>query len=44
MVEVHQEPDRALSDGKQSLTLDNYQLLIRQLQELARLEQKIIDR
>jgi len=44
MVEVHQEPDRALSDGKQSLTPDNYQLLIRQLQELARLEQKIIDR
>lgn len=44
MVEVHPEPDRALSDGKQSLTPENYQLLIRQLQGLARLEQKIIDR
>lgn len=43
MVEVHQEPDRALSDGKQSLTPDHYHLLIRQLQGLARLEQKIID-
>lgn len=43
MVEVHQEPDRALSDGKQSLTPGNYQLLIRQLRGLAGLEQKIID-
>lgn len=43
MVEVHQEPDSALSDGMQSLTPDNYQLLFRQLQDLARMEQKIID-
>lgn len=42
MVEVHQDPDRALSDGKQSLTPDNYLLLMRQLEELARVEHKNI--
>lgn len=43
MVEVHQEPDRALSDGKQSITPERFRTLYQQLGELARLGQKIID-
>jgi len=42
MVEVHPEPDRALSDGKQSLTPDNFQKLYEQIVKLAMLENKII--
>lgn len=42
MVEVHPEPDRALSDGKQSLTPDNFQKLYRQIVELAHMDDKIL--
>jgi len=42
MVEVHPEPDRALSDGKQSLTPDNFQKLYEQIVKLAMLENKIM--
>ena len=42
MVEVHQEPERALSDGKQSLNFKNFKGLYSQLTALARLENKII--
>jgi len=42
MVEVHPEPDRALSDGKQSLTPENFEILYDQLAKLAELENKKI--
>jgi 3-deoxy-7-phosphoheptulonate synthase len=42
MVEVHPDPDRALSDGKQSLTPEHFQLLYEQIKDLARLSDKNI--
>ncbi len=33
MVEVHPDPDRALSDGRQSLTLEQFERLMRELRE-----------
>ncbi|SHH10671.1 3-deoxy-D-arabinoheptulosonate-7-phosphate synthase [Thermosyntropha lipolytica DSM 11003] len=44
MVEVHQDPDRALSDGKQSLNMDNFLRMMKELQKLATIENKKIDR
>lgn len=43
MVEVHQDPDRALSDGKQSLTPERFELLYEQVKELARLTDKRVE-
>lgn len=43
MVEVHQDPDHALSDGKQSLTPDNYCRMVKQITDIAHLEGKTID-
>lgn len=40
MVEVHQDPDNALSDGKQSLTPQNFRKLYKQIVRLAEGEQK----
>ncbi len=40
MVEVHQDPDRALSDGKQSLTPENFCKMIKELEDLAQLGKK----
>ncbi|QGT99864.1 2-keto-3-deoxy-D-arabino-heptulosonate-7-phosphate synthase I beta [Candidatus Syntrophocurvum alkaliphilum] len=40
MVEVHPEPDRALSDGKQSLTPENYKKLYSETIALAKLGNK----
>ncbi len=40
MIEVHPDPDRALSDGKQSLTPANFEQLYGQIQKLAALDQK----
>jgi 3-deoxy-7-phosphoheptulonate synthase len=42
MVEVHLEPDRALSDGKQSLTPENFRILYEQIEKLAALDNKVI--
>lgn len=42
MIEVHQEPDKALSDGRQSLNKENFKLLSRSLRELALLENRIV--
>ncbi len=42
MVEVHQDPDRALSDGKQSLTPDNFNEMLKQIRQLAALDGKTI--
>lgn len=42
MIEVHQDPDRALSDGKQSLTPDNFRRLYEELSSIAFLEKKEI--
>ncbi len=35
IVEVHPDPDRARSDGSQSLTLDNFAVMMRQLEAVA---------
>ncbi|MBP8818813.1 MAG: 3-deoxy-7-phosphoheptulonate synthase [Syntrophomonadaceae bacterium] len=40
MVEVHQDPDKALSDGKQSLTPENFRKTIKELEDLAQLGKK----
>ncbi len=42
MVEVHQDPDRALSDGKQSLTPENYLQLLSRIEAIAQLQNKLI--
>jgi 3-deoxy-7-phosphoheptulonate synthase len=42
MVEVHLDPDRALSDGKQSLTPDNFRKLYEQIKKLAALDNKVV--
>lgn len=42
MVEVHQNPDYALSDGKQSLTPDNFRKMMKQVADIAGLEGKIM--
>lgn len=43
MVEVHQNPDYALSDGKQSLTPDNFRKMLKQVTGIAGLEGKIMN-
>ena len=43
MVEVHQNPDYALSDGKQSLTPDNFRKMLKQVTDIAGLEGKIMN-
>lgn len=40
MVEVHQDPDRALSDGKQSLTPDNFGKMMGQISQHAEINHK----
>ena len=40
MVEVHNDPQNALSDGQQSLTWANFSILYDQIKSLAELEQK----
>ncbi len=42
MVEVHQNPDQALSDGKQSLTPQNFDKMFKKIIQLAELDGKII--
>jgi 3-deoxy-7-phosphoheptulonate synthase len=42
MVEVHCDPDRALSDGNQSLTPENFRILFEQIEKLAELDNKVI--
>lgn len=42
MVEVHPEPDRALSDGQQSLTPANFHKLQGQIVKLAEMDNKIV--
>lgn len=42
MVEVHQDPDHALSDGKQSLNRDNFILLYQKIKDLNKSERKIM--
>jgi len=44
MVEVHQDPDQALSDGKQSLTPENFSNMFRKIEALVSLEDKIMQR
>jgi 3-deoxy-7-phosphoheptulonate synthase len=40
MVEVHQDPDRALSDGKQSLTPVNFTAMYREIKQIAQIDNK----
>jgi len=40
MLEVHPDPDRALSDGQQSLRFDEYERLAKDLRELREWMQK----
>ncbi len=40
MVEVHQDPDRALSDGKQSLTPGNFVAMYKELTQIAAVNNK----
>jgi len=42
LVEVHQHPETALSDGRQSLTPEQFRGLYEQISKLAELEQKIL--
>lgn len=42
MVEVHQDPEKALSDGKQSLNMDNFCRMMQELRKYAALEDKKI--
>lgn len=42
MIEVHQCPECALSDGKQSLTLENFAVLLEDIKKLAEVEGKKI--
>ncbi|MEA1961491.1 MAG: 3-deoxy-7-phosphoheptulonate synthase [Bacillota bacterium] len=42
MVEVHQEPDRAFSDGKQSLTPEKFNRLFQQVTQIAKLDDKTL--
>lgn len=43
MVEVHQDPDHALSDGQQSLTPEHFSVMYAQLVKLAELDNKKIN-
>jgi len=43
MIEVHQEPDRALSDGKQSLTPENFLDMYEQVAKVAALNGKVLN-
>lgn len=40
ILEVHKEPQKALSDGKQALTFSEFELLLKQLQELSKISNK----
>jgi 3-deoxy-7-phosphoheptulonate synthase len=42
MVEMHPDPDKAISDGKQSLTFDQFSSMMKQLASLAKVEDKLI--
>lgn len=42
LVEVHQHPEAALSDGRQSLTPDQFRNLFAKIKDLAKLEEKIM--
>lgn len=42
MVEVHQDPDQALSDGKQSLTPENFKIMYKQVAQIAELDNKLL--
>lgn len=42
MIEVHQQPDFALSDGKQSLTPENFAVLMGEIRAIAAIEDKIM--
>lgn len=43
IIEVHNQPDEALSDGEQSLYLDQFKQLLKPLRELAATQNKVFD-
>ena len=42
MIEVHNDPENALSDGQQSLTPDEFDILMKKVKAVAELEDKQI--
>ena len=42
MIEVHNNPEKALSDGQQSLTPDQFDLLMEKVKKLVEIEDKHI--
>lgn len=44
MVEVHPRPEKALSDGPQSLTPDHFQTMVEEVREVARVMRRTVDR
>ena len=42
MIEVHNDPENALSDGQQSLTPDQFEQLMKKVKVVAELEDKQI--
>ena len=42
MIEVHNNPENALSDGQQSLTPDEFDILMKKVKAIAELEDKQI--
>lgn len=43
MIEVHPHPDKALSDGFQSLTIENFKILLENIEKIASVVNKKID-
>ena len=44
MIEVHPEPERALSDGEQSLSIPEFQRLMEEIAPVAELAGKLLAR
>jgi 3-deoxy-7-phosphoheptulonate synthase len=44
MIEVHDDPEKALSDGNQSITPDAFGKLMESLRAYLELENKVIDK
>ena len=42
MIEVHNNPEKALSDGQQSVTPDQFDILMKKVKAAAELEEKQI--
>jgi 3-deoxy-7-phosphoheptulonate synthase len=43
IIEVHPHPEKALSDGFQSLTIENFEILLEKIEKIASVVNKKID-